>query len=52
MVEATTGWLETYLVPHATAQNTIVGLEKQVLWRHDTPERIESDNGLIFATAS
>ncbi|RMB95489.1 hypothetical protein DUI87_27598 [Hirundo rustica rustica] len=37
MVEATTGWLETYPVPHATAQNTILGLEKQVLWRHGTP---------------
>uniref|UniRef100_A0A8C0UPU2 Uncharacterized protein n=1 Tax=Cyanistes caeruleus TaxID=156563 RepID=A0A8C0UPU2_CYACU len=45
VVEATTGWLETYPVPHATAQNTILGLEKQVLWRHGTPERIESDNG-------
>ena len=32
MVEATTGWLETYPVPHATAWNTILGLEKQVLW--------------------
>ncbi|RMC22170.1 hypothetical protein DUI87_03043 [Hirundo rustica rustica] len=31
MVEATTGWLETYPVPHATAQNTILGLEKQIL---------------------
>ncbi|XP_064902006.1 uncharacterized protein LOC135577289 [Columba livia] len=48
MVEATTGWLETYAVPHATAQNTILGLEKQVLWRHGTPERIESDNGTHF----
>ncbi|RMC01817.1 hypothetical protein DUI87_21625 [Hirundo rustica rustica] len=48
MVEATTGWLETYPVPHATARNTIVGLEKQVLWRHGTPERIESDNGTHF----
>ncbi|RMC19526.1 hypothetical protein DUI87_03083 [Hirundo rustica rustica] len=28
MVEATTGWLETYPVPHATARNTILGLEK------------------------
>ena len=43
-VEATTGWLETYPVPHATAWNTSLGLEKQVLWRHDTPERTESDN--------
>ncbi|GAB0205209.1 hypothetical protein GRJ2_002986500 [Grus japonensis] len=32
VVEATTGWMETYPVPHATAQNTILGLEKQVLW--------------------
>ncbi|RMC19034.1 hypothetical protein DUI87_03638 [Hirundo rustica rustica] len=48
MVEATTGWLETYPVPHATARNTISGLEKQVLWRHGTPERIESDNGTHF----
>ncbi|KAJ7413211.1 hypothetical protein BTVI_43883 [Pitangus sulphuratus] len=48
MVEATTGWLETYPVPHATARNTILGLEKQVLWPHGTPERIESDNGAHF----
>ncbi|GAB0206804.1 hypothetical protein GRJ2_003146000 [Grus japonensis] len=32
MVEATTGWLETYPLPHATARNTTLGLEKQVLW--------------------
>ncbi|TRZ13895.1 hypothetical protein HGM15179_013220 [Zosterops borbonicus] len=31
MVEATTGWLETYPVPHATARNTILSLKKQVL---------------------
>ncbi|KAK4809953.1 hypothetical protein QYF61_002910 [Mycteria americana] len=48
MVEATTGWLETYPVPHATARNTILGLEKQVLWRHGTPERIELDNRTHF----
>ncbi|RMC16855.1 hypothetical protein DUI87_06108 [Hirundo rustica rustica] len=48
MVEATTRWLETYPVPHATARNTILGLEKQVLWRHGTPKRIESDNGTHF----
>ncbi|GAB0199241.1 hypothetical protein GRJ2_002389500 [Grus japonensis] len=48
MVEVTTGWLETYPVPHATARNTILGLEKQVLWQHGTPERIESDNGTHF----
>ncbi|RMC15407.1 hypothetical protein DUI87_07598 [Hirundo rustica rustica] len=39
MVEATTEWLETYPVPHATARNTILGLEKQVLWRHGTPKK-------------
>jgi len=27
MVKATIGWLETYPVPHATARNTILGLE-------------------------
>ncbi|RMC17999.1 hypothetical protein DUI87_04875 [Hirundo rustica rustica] len=48
MVEATTGWLETYPVPHATAWNTILGFEKQILWRHGTPERIASDNGTHF----
>ncbi|GAB0206789.1 hypothetical protein GRJ2_003205300 [Grus japonensis] len=48
MVEATTGWLETYPMPNVTAQNTILGLEKQVLWQHGTPERIESDNGTHF----
>ena len=44
MVEATTRWLETYPMPHATAQNTTLGLEKQVVWWHGTPERIESDS--------
>ncbi|RMC16597.1 hypothetical protein DUI87_06534 [Hirundo rustica rustica] len=29
MVEATTRWLETYPVPHATARNTILGLESK-----------------------
>ena len=48
MVEATTGSLETYPVPNATAQNPILGLEKQVLWRHGTPERTESHNGTHF----
>ncbi|XP_064556924.1 olfactory receptor 14J1-like, partial [Zonotrichia leucophrys gambelii] len=33
-VEATTGCLETHPVPHTTVQNTILGLEKQILWRH------------------
>jgi len=31
MVEATTGWFETWAVAHATACNTILGLKKQVL---------------------
>ncbi|GAB0179225.1 hypothetical protein GRJ2_000387800 [Grus japonensis] len=48
MVEATTRWLETYPVPHATAWNTILGLEKQVLRQHGTAERIESDNRTHF----
>ena len=48
MVEATTGWLETYAAPHSTAQNAILGLLKQVLWRHGTPERVESHNGTPF----
>ncbi|GAB0208835.1 hypothetical protein GRJ2_003349200 [Grus japonensis] len=48
MVEATTGWLEAFPVNHATARNTILGLERQILWRHGTPERIESDNRTHF----
>ncbi|KAK4820268.1 hypothetical protein QYF61_022838 [Mycteria americana] len=48
MVEATTGWLETYPVPHATARNAILALENQILWRHGTPEIIESDTGTHF----
>ncbi|RMC13002.1 hypothetical protein DUI87_10531 [Hirundo rustica rustica] len=48
MVEATTEWLKTYPVPHATARNTILSLEKQILWKHSTPEKIESNNGTHF----
>ncbi|KAF4804518.1 hypothetical protein TURU_007142 [Turdus rufiventris] len=48
MVEATTGCLETCPVPHATAGNTIFGLEKQVFLRHGTPELIQSNNGIHF----
>ena len=48
MVEAATEWLENYAVSHATAQNTILGLEEKVLWRHGAPERIESNNGTHF----
>lgn len=47
-VEATTAWLERYVVPHATICNAILGLEKQVLRQHSTPERIEWDNGTHF----
>ena len=48
MVETATSWLETYAMSHATAWNTILGLEEKVLWRHGTSERIESDNGTHF----
>jgi len=48
MVEATTRWLETHPVPHATTRNTILDLEKQVPWQHGTPERDELDNGTHF----
>lgn len=40
-----------FSMPHASvplAFNAILGLEKQVLWQHDTPERIESDNRTHF----
>lgn len=45
MAEASTGWLETSPVPHGTAQSTMLGLEKQLLWRHGTCERTESNKG-------
>lgn len=48
MVETTPGWPDTYPVPHATAQNTILGLEKQVLWQHGSLERTELDNRTHF----
>lgn len=35
-------------MPHATAPNTIPGLEKPVLWWHGTPESVESANGTHF----
>ncbi|KAJ7428534.1 hypothetical protein BTVI_00322 [Pitangus sulphuratus] len=47
-VETTTGWLETHPGPHTNAWNTILGLEKQVLWRYGIPERIELDNRTHF----
>ncbi|KAJ7399934.1 hypothetical protein BTVI_110136 [Pitangus sulphuratus] len=42
MVETATGRLEMHPVPHTTTWNTILSFEKQVLWQHGTPERIES----------
>jgi len=48
MVQATTRWLERYSVPHATTQNTILSLEKEILQRHGAPERFELDNGTHF----
>lgn len=39
---------ETHVVSHVSTQNTILSLKKQVLWQHDTPERIETDNGTHY----
>lgn len=44
----TTAWLEVYPAPHTTARNTMLGLEKQVLWRDGFPKIIDSDNGTHF----
>lgn len=52
VVKQPTRWLETYPVPHATAQNTILSLEKQVLWWDGTPEKLSSTMGLISETTS
>lgn len=35
-------------MPHATTWNTVLGLGKQVLWQHGTPERTEPDKGTHF----
>lgn len=48
MVDANTRQLETYPVPHAITWNTILALEKQILWQHGTPERTEADNRSHF----
>ena len=40
--------LEKYTVPHATTCITVLGLDRQILWWHGTPERNESDNGTHF----
>lgn len=44
MVETIPGRPDTHPAPGTTAQNTILGLEKQVLQQHGTPEGTESDN--------
>lgn len=43
MVETTTECLEMNPVPHTKAQNTILGLEMQLLQQHGTLERAELD---------
>lgn len=48
MAEGTTGLLKKYLVKHATAQNTTLCPEKQVLWHQGIPDRIKSVNGSHF----
>ena len=35
-------------MPHATTHHTNLGLEKQIFWRHGTPERIELHSGTHF----
>ncbi|RMC16243.1 hypothetical protein DUI87_08458 [Hirundo rustica rustica] len=52
MVEATTGWLETYPVPHATARNTILGLEKQFFGGMVPLRGLSQTMELISRTAS
>lgn len=46
MVETTTAWLQTHPVPRATTRNTVLGLGKQVLWRHSTRE-LSRTSGLV-----
>ena len=50
MVEATTEWLETYPVPHATARNTILGLEKQPCGDMAPQKELSQTMGLISET--
>ncbi|RMC01116.1 hypothetical protein DUI87_22382 [Hirundo rustica rustica] len=52
MVEATTGWLETYPVPHATARNTILGLENKFFGGMVPPRELSQTMELISRTAS
>ncbi|RMC19224.1 hypothetical protein DUI87_03829 [Hirundo rustica rustica] len=51
MVEATMGWLETYPVPHATAWNTILGLETKSCGGMVPPRELSQTTGLISRTA-
>jgi len=48
VLDATTEWLESCPMLHVTTWNTILDLEKQVLWRHGTSDRTESRNGTHF----
>lgn len=48
MVEATARWLEIYPISYATARNTVLDFENQVLWQHGIPQRIESNSGTHF----
>lgn len=48
MVEAAIGCLETYPVPHAAAQNTVLGLERKVLGQRGILERAVSGNKTHF----
>lgn len=52
IAKVTTEWLVMLPVLHATARNTILGNEGQVLWQHCTPERTEPGTGLISKTTS
>lgn len=48
VVEGMSGWLETHPMLYTTAWNTVLTLEKELLWQHGSTERIESDNGTNF----
>ncbi|RMB92481.1 hypothetical protein DUI87_31123 [Hirundo rustica rustica] len=51
MVEATTGWLETYPVPHATARNTILALKSKSCGDIVPLRELSLTTGLISRTA-
>jgi len=53
MVEAATGWLETYTAPYATAQNTIPGLENDGTYEDMAPQKeLSQTMGVISETIS